>query len=75
MRKIEKQTARVRQIGLAVRTAGYGKITDAVNEVMITGNLAEMIQHVVAISKETLAEGTSVMPYLAVDGVVVSGKE
>ena len=41
----------------------------------ITGNLAEMIQHVVAISKETLAEGTSVMPYLAVDGVVVSGKE
>jgi len=52
-----------------------GKITDAVNEVMITGNLADMIQNVVAISKETLAEGTSVMPYLAVNGVVVSGKE
>ena len=52
-----------------------GKITDAVNEVMITGNLADMIKNVVAISKETLAEGTSVMPYLAVDGVVVSGKE
>jgi len=30
---------------------------------------------VVAISKETLSEGTSVMPYVAVDGVVVSGKE
>ena len=52
-----------------------GKITDAVNEVMITGNLADMIKNVVAISKETLTEGTSVMPYLAVDGVVVSGKE
>ncbi|MBE5950397.1 MAG: TldD/PmbA family protein [Lachnospiraceae bacterium] len=52
-----------------------GKITTAVNEVMITGNLADMIQNVVAISKETLSEGTSVMPYVAVDGVVVSGKE
>lgn len=52
-----------------------GKITDAVNEVMITGNLADMIKNVVAISKETLTEGTAVMPYVAVDGVVVSGKE
>lgn len=51
-----------------------GKITDAVNEVMITGNLADMLNHVVAISKETVADGNSVIPYLAVDGVVVSGK-
>lgn len=52
-----------------------GKITTAVNEVMITGNLADMIKNVVAISKETLSEGTCVMPYVAVDGMVVSGKE
>ncbi|MGN0507392.1 MAG: TldD/PmbA family protein [Lachnospiraceae bacterium] len=51
-----------------------GKITDAVTEVMVTGNLADMLNHVVAVSKETVADGGSVLPYLAVDGVVVSGK-
>lgn len=51
-----------------------GKIADAVNEVMIAGNLAEMLNHVVAISKETISDGRSILPYLAVDGVVVSGK-
>ena len=51
-----------------------GKVTTPVNEVMITGNLAEMLQNVVAISKETVEDGTCVVPYIAVDGVVVSGK-
>lgn len=51
-----------------------GMVTDAVNEVMIAGNLAEMLNHVVAVSKETVSDGTSILPYLAVDGVVVSGK-
>lgn len=51
-----------------------GKVTTPVTEVMITGNLADMLNHVVAISRETVADGGSVMPYIAVDGVVVSGK-
>lgn len=52
-----------------------GAITTAVNEVMITGNLAEMLKNVVAVSKETLIDGTGVTPYIAVNGVVISGKE
>lgn len=51
-----------------------GKIAAPVNEVMISGNLAEMLNNVVAISKETITDGSSILPYLAVDGVVVSGK-
>lgn len=51
-----------------------GKVTTPVNEVMITGNLAEMLKNVVAVSKETVEDGTCVVPYIAVDGVVVSGK-
>lgn len=52
-----------------------GKITTPVNEGMISGNLADMLKNVVNISKETVSDGTSVLPYMAVNGVVVSGKE
>lgn len=52
----------------------HGEVTAPVNEVMISGNLAEMLNHVVAISKETITDGNSILPYLAIDGVVVSGK-
>ena len=51
-----------------------GEIKGAVNETMINGNLAELINHVVSISKETVADGTCVLPYLAVGGIVISGK-
>lgn len=51
-----------------------GKIKGAVTETMINGNLADMLQNIVAISKETVADGASVLPYLAVDGIVISGK-
>ena len=51
-----------------------GKITGAVSETMINGNLSEMLQHLNAISKETLCNGESVMPYMAFDGITVSGK-
>ena len=51
-----------------------GKITGAVSETMISGNLAEMLMNVVDISKETIADGTGVLPYIAFDGIVISGK-
>lgn len=51
-----------------------GKVVGAVNEVMINGNLAELLNNVVAISKETVQDGAKVMPYMAFDKVIISGK-
>lgn len=51
-----------------------GKITGAVSETMISGNLARMLMNVADISKETVADGGSVLPYIAFDGIVISGK-
>lgn len=51
-----------------------GKITHALSETMISGNLADMLNNLVAISKETLVDGTVVAPYMAFDGITVSGK-
>lgn len=51
-----------------------GKITDAASETMISGNLADMLKNLVAISKERVADGYSLLPYAAFDGITVSGK-
>lgn len=51
-----------------------GEIKGAVSETMISGNLADLLNSLVAISKETVADGTSVLPYMAFDNVVISGK-
>ncbi len=51
-----------------------GKLTGAVSETMISGNLAEMFRNVRAISKETAMDGGSVLPWLAADGIVISGQ-
>ncbi len=51
-----------------------GKIVSALSETMISGNLAEMLGNLRAISRETLVDGTVVAPYMAFDGVTVSGK-
>ena len=51
-----------------------GEIKGAVSETMINGNLAEMMKNIVAISKETVSDGGGNAPYIAVDGVVISGK-
>ncbi len=52
-----------------------GKITDAVSETMISGNLVTMLNNLVAVSRETLVDGGIVVPYMAFDGITVSGKE
>lgn len=51
-----------------------GKILGAVSETMINGNLARLLNSLVDISAETVADGTSVLPYMAFDHVVISGK-
>ena len=51
-----------------------GKITHAVTETMISGNLEDMLNNIVALSKETICDGGSVLPYAIIDGVTVSGK-
>lgn len=51
-----------------------GKITDALSETMISGNLADMLNSVYGISSETVADGSNVLPYAAFSGITVSGK-
>lgn len=51
-----------------------GEVKGAVNEVMISGNLAELLNHLVDISRETAEDGSSVLPYMAFDGITISGK-
>ena len=51
-----------------------GKITGAVTETMINGNLADVLMNVRGISSEVLADGESVLPWMAADGIVISGK-
>ena len=51
-----------------------GEIKGAVSEVMINGNLGKALLNIKAISKELLADGGIVAPYVMIGGIVVSGK-
>ena len=51
-----------------------GQVTGAVSETMISTNIANMLMNVRGISSETCEDGASVLPYLAVNGVTISGK-
>ena len=51
-----------------------GEIIGAASETMISGNLAAMLNSLVDISSETVADGISVLPYAAFDGITISGK-
>jgi PmbA protein len=51
-----------------------GNIKGAVNETMISGNLAELLNNVEAISSEVVCDGMSVLPWIAFKGVTISGK-
>ena len=51
-----------------------GKIKCALSETMVNGNLADMFNNIRGISKEVICDGGSVIPYIAVDGIVISGK-
>lgn len=51
-----------------------GKIGDAVSEVMINGNLADIFNNIRAISVEKEPDGGTSLPWIAFDGVTISGK-
>lgn len=51
-----------------------GEIKQALSETMINGNIGKMFEHIEGISKEVQENGYFVLPYIAVSGIVVSGK-
>ena len=51
-----------------------GKIGPALSETMVSGNMADMLRRLRAVSKEQVADGMSVLPYMAFDGITISGK-
>lgn len=52
----------------------HGKITGAVTEAMISGNLYDMFANIRDISKERTCTGWNVIPYISFDGITISGK-
>ncbi|SER61098.1 PmbA protein [Butyrivibrio fibrisolvens] len=51
-----------------------GEVKYALSETMVNGNLGDIVKNIRDISKEVVCDGGSVVPYIAVDGVVISGK-
>lgn len=50
-----------------------GKIDTPLSETMISGNMADMLNKISGITKDTVSDGSGVLPYVAFDGVTVSG--
>ena len=50
-----------------------GKLGCAVNETMISGNLAEMLKNIGGISAELVCSGGYVLPWVVFRGIVISG--
>ncbi|MBO4235679.1 MAG: TldD/PmbA family protein [Firmicutes bacterium] len=51
-----------------------GKITKALSETMVSGNLTDMLFKLVDISSEVKEDGSTSVPYMAFDGLTISGK-
>lgn len=51
-----------------------GRIAGALSETMISGNIAELLMNIRAISSDVLKDGMCCLPYIAFDGVTISGK-
>ena len=51
-----------------------GKVTDALAETMISGCVPDMLRSVRAVSSDMLKDGSMALPYVAFDGLTVSGK-
>ena len=51
-----------------------GKIAGAVNEVMISGNLAGLFEKLIGLSDELVTDGSMAMPAMLTEGVTISGK-
>ena len=50
-----------------------GKITTALRETMLSGNIDKMLREIRGISAETVSTGNYSAPYIAVDGIIISG--
>ncbi|MBP6161822.1 MAG: TldD/PmbA family protein [Clostridia bacterium] len=51
-----------------------GEIKEALSETMVNGNLAEFLMNIKALSKEVVKDGSSVLPWVAIEGVGIAGK-
>ena len=51
-----------------------GKIQHALTETMISGSVADILHKIRAVSREVLRDGDCCLPFIAFDGVTVSGK-
>ncbi len=51
-----------------------GQISSALTETMISGCVPDMLKHIREISSDTLKDGNGSMPFIAFDGVTISGK-
>lgn len=51
-----------------------GKITDALQETMISFNIVDALKNITDISKERICDGSSILPWCTFDGITVSGK-
>ncbi len=51
-----------------------GEVKGAVNETMVSFNLADMFLNIEDVSEETICNGMVVMPYIKVGNILVSGK-
>lgn len=51
-----------------------GKIMGAVNEVMISGNLAGLFERMIGLSDTLVCDGAMAMPAMLTEGVTISGK-
>jgi len=51
-----------------------GKVGKPISETMISGNIVDILNNILAISKDTIADGGSVLPWILMDGVTISGK-
>ncbi|MBE7004269.1 MAG: TldD/PmbA family protein [Ruminococcaceae bacterium] len=51
-----------------------GRLAGALSETMISGCIPDMLMHIRAISSDVLRDGSCSQPYVAFDGVTISGK-
>ncbi len=51
-----------------------GKIAAAVSETMISGNIAALLKNIVAVSRERVSDGMTVVPWVKAADVTISGK-
>ena len=51
-----------------------GKIAGAVSETMISGNLLDMLNSLIAVSKDRVCDGGTILPWASFGGITISGK-